>query len=215
MDKPLPVGERVECPHCGARFALGKPVVDAPSSPAPWAGRISQPAADPWREEEEARRARKRRRRRRDREGLPGGLLLGLALAGMFLLIVGAALGLYLLVQGDKTDPAPRAAPGADPTDPLRLAAGPAALRQKLIGVWVTAPLRGGAASLEFRADGTLVVRDRGRQWDGTWQVVGGLGNTVRVRRTGPRGMYEDNFTFQDDNRFIISGGGAIYHRRR
>jgi predicted Zn finger-like uncharacterized protein len=220
MDKPLPVGERVECPRCGTRFALGKADNDAVASAVLPADRFSEPAFDPWQEEEVARRARKRRSRRRP-EGVPPGLLLGLALGGMFLLLIAAGVGLFILVRGNNAGPPPgEAAAGHAAPEPVGLGEGPLALRQRLVGVWRGNLPNGTTQTLHFKRNGDLVVtvqaRGRSQTWPEMYEVVRVRGNTLRIMRLikGGRPQVQD-ITFQDDNHLITTGpGGAVFERQ-
>jgi hypothetical protein len=135
-------------------------------------------------------------------------LLVCLIGGGLFLVLLAAAVALVAYVALRSQGP-PAAA---------------AAARDRLLGTWDADTLDGGKATLEFRPDGSLEVaatrpgQNRVVRLSGTWDLVGGSGDRLRIRRatpgTAPR---DDDVLFQGPDQFTIEGerGGLTYHRRR
>jgi hypothetical protein len=136
-------------------------------------------------------------------------LLVCLIGGALFLMLLAAGVALVAYVYLRSQGPPVAAAAGA---------------RDRLVGTWDADTLDGGKATLEFRPDGSLEVaatrpgQNKVVRLSGTWELVGGSGDRLRIRRASPgTAPRDDDVLFQGADQFTIQGegGGLTYHRRR
>ena len=97
MANAMPAGKKVKCPKCEAVFPVPAEEEETPPAkvkhrPAPVEDAADAPLPDEDDDERRPRRRRKKDKSKEEKRG-PSGLVIGLAIAGIVLLVLGAATG--------------------------------------------------------------------------------------------------------------------------
>jgi uncharacterized protein (TIGR03066 family) len=153
---------------------------------------------------DEDRLRRRRRTSRTSRSSRPSRAPLVILLIGGGVLLIGGGVFLICLLAGR-------------PREQLKKN------EERLIGKWsaVVREVPRRVAVFEFRGDGVFVLTmsdDRGRSVSdqGTWKVLGGKGDTIRIRMEGGGKSDEKNIELLPGDRFrYTTGNGTVINATR